>query len=118
MERIEFVDKLLKASKEVDKVHVLDVLRKSISSNKDNNPRGHRNLIIVMEELSELQKEVSKELRGKGQYHDILQELADVYICIEYIQEICDISDDELAKAINVKLDRLEQVLDKEGYFQ
>jgi NTP pyrophosphatase (non-canonical NTP hydrolase) len=118
MERIEFIDKLLKASKEVDQVHVLDVLRKSINSNKDNNPRGHRNLIIVMEELSELQKEVSKELRGKGQYHDILQELADVYICIEYIQEICDISDDELARAVNVKLDRLESVLEEQGEYQ
>ena len=84
----------------------------------DGNPRGHRNLIIVMEELSELTKEISKELRGKGDKTNILEELADVQLGIYYVQEICGITDSDLAKAINVKIERLKSVLDANGKYK
>lgn len=42
-------------------------VEKFIAFNLHNgNPRGHHNLILVMEELAELTKEISKELCGKG----------------------------------------------------
>ena len=44
-----------------------------------------RNLIIVREELSELSKEISKELRGQGDKYNILEELADVPLGIYYV---------------------------------
>ena len=95
------------------------VIQKSIDSNlSDGNPRGHRNLIIVMEELSELTKEISKELRGKGDRDGIIEELADTILGIYYVQDILGISDEEISKAIAVKTKRLESVLDQTGRFE
>ena len=88
------------------------------SNLSDGNPRGHRNLIIVMEELSELSKEISKELRGKGDKTNILEELADVQVGLYYVQEICKINDEDLHKAINVKMKRLEDVLKANGKYR
>lgn len=84
----------------------------------DGNPRGHRNLIIVMEELSELAKEISKELRDKGDKISITEELADVQLGVWYVQEICDIHTDDLNRAINVKVDRLTDVLNSKGQYK
>ena len=119
MDKTEFNEKLMKEKPIIDNQWILDVLINSIDSNLgDGNPRGHRNLIIVMEELSELSKEISKELRGKGDNINILEELADVQLCIWYIQEICGINDINLQKAINVKTKRLENVLKEQGIFR
>ena len=66
MDRETFINGLTNASS-MDRSKIDRVLTDSIDSNMpDGNPRGHRNLIIVMEELAELSKEISKELRGKG----------------------------------------------------
>lgn len=64
-----------------------------------------------MEELAELQQAISKELRGKGDTVNILEEVADVLLCIGYIQEIVGLSDDLIVSAMNVKIDRLEKIL-------
>ena len=57
LDREKFISQLSITEKDIDKSWIMDVLRKSIDSNlHDGNPRGHRNLIIVMEELSELRK--------------------------------------------------------------
>ena len=66
------------------------------------NPRGHRNLITAMEELSELSQQISKKLRSKGDDMDLLQELADVLLQIHWIQDICGFSDEELQTALYV----------------
>ena len=72
-------------------------------------------LVIAMEEMSELQKEISKCLRGKGNRSDLLQEMADVYICLAYVQAICAddpefaFSDKDLDDAIDVKLLRCHE---------
>lgn len=119
MDREKFISQLETTEKNIDKQWIIDVLKKSVDSNlKDGNPRGHRNLIIVMEELSELSKEVSKELRGKGDNINILEELADVQLGIYYVQEICGIADDDLHKAMNIKMRRLEEMLDEKGKYQ
>lgn len=119
MDKNIFTEKLAKAKPILHKEWISEVLVDSIDSNlKDGNPRGHRNLIIVMEELAELSKEISKELRGKGDEISILEELADVQLCIYYIQEICGISNDALCKAINVKTARLSDILKDRGVFK
>lgn len=71
-----------------------------------------------MEELSELSKEISKELRGHGDRYNILEELADVQLGIYYVQEICGINNDDLHKAMNVKMKRLDGVLTENGKYQ
>ena len=119
MDREKFISDLNTTEKNIDKTWIMDKLRKSIDSNLyDGNPRGHRNLIIVMEELAELSKEISKELRGKGDQYNILEELADVQLSIYYVQEICGVNNDDLHKAMNVKMRRLEEVLNVKGKYQ
>lgn len=119
LDREKFISQLNTTEKDIDKSWIMDVLRKSIDSNlHDGNPRGHRNLIIVMEELAELSKEISKELRGKGDQYNILEELADVQLGIYYVQEVCGINNDDLHKAMNIKMRRLEEALAKKGKYQ
>lgn len=119
MNREKFISQLSTTEKNIDEYRIINVMKQSVKSNlKDNNPRGHRNLIIVMEELAELSKEISKELRGKGDWYNILEELADVKLSLYYVQEICDISNDDLNKAINIKIKRLEDVLTEKGEYQ
>ena len=67
-------------------------------------PRGHKDLIIAMEECGELIQELSKKLRGKDNRLDLLQELADVQLSLYAIQEVCDISEEDLNRAINAKM--------------
>lgn len=119
MDRNIFKEKFVEAKSDLDKEWISKVLVDSIDSNlKDGNPRGHRNLIIAMEELAELSKEISKELRGKGDEISILEELADVQLCIYWIQEICGINNEALCKAINIKTARISDVLKDEGAFK
>ena len=119
LDREKFISQLNTTEKDIDKSWIMDVLRKSIDSNlHDGNPRGHRNLIIVMEELSELSKEISKQLRDKGDQYNILEELADVQLGIYYVQEICGVNNDDLHKAMNIKMRRLEEVLEEKGKYQ
>ena len=59
---------------------------------------------IVMEELAELQQQISKKIRGYHNELGLLEELADVYICLGYLESIFNIDKEELQKAIDVKL--------------
>lgn len=55
MDREVFIKQFNKTDSSIDKEWMLNMLNQSVDSNlSDGNPRGHRNLIIVMEELSEL----------------------------------------------------------------
>ena len=78
--------------------------------------KGANNIIIVIEELAELIKELTKALRIKKDITGILEELADVSICIDYIKEIFDITDKELEYARSIKLQELNNKL-KSGTF-
>lgn len=119
MDKAEFIFQLVRAESEINHEWLMKVLKESIESNLyDGNPRGHRNLIIVMEELAELTKEISKHLREKGNLYSILEELADVQLGIYYVQEICNIQDEDLHRAMNVKMKRLEDVLNKKHTYK
>jgi len=77
--------------------------------------KGHKHqTIVAIEELSELQKELCKALRGRDNHKEILEETADVTICLIQIQEMYNIREDELQKEINEKLRRLEERLNHE----
>ena len=103
----------------VNSTWLLNVLNRSIDANVDKDKfRGFSNLVITNEELAELVQEVSKYLREKGDYYNVLQELADVMICTNYVKMICGINDENLNKAINVKLKRIEDELNKNGQYK
>ena len=119
MDREVFMQEFSLASGEIDEERLNNVLLKSIEvNNEPGKPRGFHNLIIVTEELSELTKEVTKTLRDKGNPEDLLQEVADVALCIRYLKEICNISDESINKAINVKINRLDEAMSKDGSYR
>lgn len=70
--------------------------------------RGLRNLIIAMEELSELQQAISKILRGKGDKLNVMEELVDVEVIMETVKNTMGITEQELDKMRYIKLKRLE----------
>jgi len=77
--------------------------------------KGHKHqTIVAIEELSELQKELCKALRGRDNHKEIVEETADATICLIQIQEMYNITEEELQNEINDKLRRLEERLNNE----
>ena len=61
---------------------------------------------VAMEEFAELQQQVSKQIRGYGDKLGLLEEIADAYICLSFLESIFDVKPEDLQKAIDVKLQR------------
>lgn len=61
---------------------------------------------VAMEEFAELQQQISKQIRGYDDRIGLLEEMADAYICLNFLESIFDIKPDDLQKAIDVKLER------------
>lgn len=68
---------------------------------------------VVMEELAELQQQISKQIRGCDDTIGLLEEMADVYICLYFLGSIFGISREDLEKAIDVKLEREKSRFDR-----
>ena len=119
MNKTEFLNKMGSDDRVLTKEEIREILKRSISKPNEINPRGHQNLIIVVEELAELSQEVTKELRGKREdYYSLVEEMADVYLALEYLQEICGVEDATLQKAISIKAKRVDEKIRKYGKFQ
>lgn len=117
MNRQELEAKMKEPAIVYNKDQINELLQKSIlSSLGDGNPLGHRQLIITTEELAELIQQITKELRGAGDKLGLIEEVADVMICLEYIKTICCISDRDLNKMLGIKLKRLEDRVDTNNY--
>lgn len=61
---------------------------------------------IAMEEFAELQQQVSKQIRGYDDRIGLLEEMADAYIYLELLKSIFNISEEDMQKAVDVKLER------------
>jgi NTP pyrophosphatase (non-canonical NTP hydrolase) len=105
MDRKIFEENFKTASNIVEKEKMNKIISEALTPLEENYT-GTKNLVIVMEEFMEAGQEVSKYIRGKGDIISLTEELADAYLSIKYVQKICNISDENLNKAINVKLDR------------
>lgn len=111
MNRDQFINRFNEASNVINLKRFDDIIKRSIDAlNQEGLEHGHYNLIIVMEELSELIKEVSKMLRKNGDRFNLIEEMADVVIANRYLQSLFGISNLEISKAVNVKVDRLERM--------
>ena len=64
------------------------------------------NKAIIIEELSELQKEITKDIRKKLNKEHLLEEIADVIIVLHMAKEIYNISESELEEWVNKKMER------------
>ena len=71
---------------------------------------------VAIEELSELQKELCKAIRGKFHYEHMAEEIADVYIMLEQIEMIYGIDLKDIVVNIELKKERLRRTLNgREG---
>ena len=61
---------------------------------------------IAMEEFAELTQAISKQIRGYDNRIGLLEEMADAYICLEFLKSIFNITPEELQKAMDIKLQR------------
>lgn len=114
MDKMEFRLKMETASKSLDEDLVKNVVTGAIKKDMKSF-EGMKNLIIVMEEFAECSQEVSRYIRGKSDRFNLLEEVADAWLGIKFIQEVCGISDEELNKAINVKLKREKKRTERGG---
>lgn len=119
MNREVFKEELQSADKKINEDFIQNVVQNAIDLNaKDDKLGASRNLIIAIEEYAEVTKEVTKQLRGKGDYYGLLEELADAYLNTFYIQKICGIDNEDLAQAINVKINRVKNVLSETSKYK
>lgn len=73
---------------------------------------GDKNqLTVATEELSELQQQICKVVRGAMDRKHLIEEMADVCICIEQVMQILNISRSDLQVAKNRKQKRLVKII-------
>ena len=77
------------------------------------NKYGELQIVVAIEELSELQKELCKHLRDKTNIINLMEEIADVKIILEQICLYFEIDDFNINYIINEKLKRTEERLVK-----
>lgn len=65
-------------------------------------------LVVALEELSEVQKEICKALRGGANMFHLAEEVADATIMLEQVRQIFCINE-EVCKAMDAKVLRLRQ---------
>lgn len=70
--------------------------------------------VIWVEELGELQHEITKSLRGMLSKTHLVEEFADVLICLEQLKIKYNISDSQLQEWIDYKYERNCKRLEKE----
>lgn len=70
-------------------------------------------LTQVIEELSELTKEVCKYLKGSDSHEQITEEIADVLLMIEQLIIICGLNHSDITKIMQEKLERTLQRIKK-----
>lgn len=72
---------------------------------------GDKQVVVAIEELSELQKELCKHLRGKTNVENITEEMADVHIMLSQMQILFKINNATLTNEINKKIERTKERL-------
>lgn len=74
-------------------------------------------LTIAMEECSELIQAISKNKRGKGDYDNTCEEIADVLICIEWLMERLELKPEDIMRWLEFKTNRCNAKI-KNGEFK
>ena len=71
---------------------------------------------MVIEEMSELTKEICKIKRGKGNYMNLVEEIADVEIMLEQLKMICQIRTNDIHGMKYQKLERLKELIENDNH--
>lgn len=69
---------------------------------------GHKQYFIVMEECSELIQAVSKHVRYGDRIDSLIEEIADVLICIDTVMYDTGILQEDIKKMMAYKINRLQ----------
>lgn len=72
-------------------------------------------MFVAIEEMSELTKELTKHMRGEDNKEAMTEEIADVYIMIEQVMYMNEISLNDVVEKMHEKLNRLKERMDKES---
>ena len=67
-----------------------------------------------MEELSELSQAISKEIRSKGDRNNLVEEMADVIICLENLKQIFAVTNTDIEEWVNFKQERVVKRMNTE----
>lgn len=67
--------------------------------------------VVAIEELAELQKELTKALRGKLNPEHLTEEMADVTIMLDQLMMMYGIDRERLEQIMDEKLSRLERIM-------
>lgn len=62
--------------------------------------------VVCMEELSKLSQTISKEIRGIGDRSNLVEEMADVIICLEILKQIFAVTNVEIEEWVKFKQER------------
>ena len=114
MDREKFVEELHKMDPDYNPGYVKkpteidDVMQACIDHAKNNYMRDNNmyQFAVVIEEMAELTQELTKMLRGRDNRTGVIEELADVQLCVWVTMKMLGITDDEINQAIQVKSDR------------
>lgn len=71
-------------------------------------------LNVVVEEFSELTKEICKYKRGFNNKDNIVEEMADCCIMLEQMKMIFDVSEEEIMTVIREKMKKLKENIENE----
>ena len=69
-------------------------------------------VILCVEEMAELQKELIKNLRGKNNETCIAEEIADVEIMLEQLRYIFGDIDSKIKEYKEIKIERIKKILE------
>lgn len=110
----EYENKILNNTPHITEDQLIEDISEFIEYNKSN--KEDNILIIAIEEMAELQQELSKIIRGKKEAnrdnYSLLEELADVQICIDTIKQYSRITDDDLKYAMDTKMERIRRKIE------
>ena len=73
----------------------------------------HAQKLMVIEEMSELTKEICKDFRGQLDREHLIEEMADVTITIDQLMMMYKIDFGEIQKVRKSKIERLKERLEK-----
>lgn len=85
----------------------IDIYKKAINTFGES-----AQMIVALEECSELQKEISKIIREKGDLENLAEEIADVEIMLEQLKLIFTLHDKVVTKK-GEKIERLKRIIEK-----
>ena len=98
-------EKIIKMTEYGKRIEQLNVLKSLVGK------YGDKQIIVCIEEMSELTKELCKNLRGHYNLDKIYEEMADVYIMLAQMQILLQMEVEGLEYMINKKIERTKERL-------